>query len=377
MSLKQRLGFTKEPLYLMDGTAFIYRGFFANANMTRSDGLPTGAMYIVGRVLLKLLKEEQPSRFAFILDGPGKHFRHEMFPAYKANRPAAPDGLVAQVEPVKRMVASLGLHVEVSDGCEADDCIASLAHRFREERPVVIIGMDKDLRQCLHDNVVLWDPASRDEKIVTLASFHEETGLTPDQWPDVQALVGDSSDNVPGVRGIGAKTAEKLFHDFPNLEAIRDQFDRVPLSIRKKLEGNLEAMFLYRRLTTLDLNCCRGVTLDDLRLTPLAGHEALTLFREFEMGSLHRELSELIRRGVLVAEGGPEPVKGGSEQFSLMGEAPREVELTQVGDAAGLPACAGRIVALTPPHGLPYASNGRAGCCVAVVGEDGEPCECR
>ena len=98
MSLKQRLGFTKEPLYLMDGTAFLYRGFFANANMNRSDGLPTGAMYIVGRVLLKLLKEEQPTRFAFILDGPGKHFRHEMFPAYKANRPAAPDGLLAQVE---------------------------------------------------------------------------------------------------------------------------------------------------------------------------------------------------------------------------------------------------------------------------------------
>lgn len=367
MSLKQRLGFTKEPLYLMDGTAFLYRGFFANANMSRSDGLPTGAMYIVGRVLLKLLKEEQPTRFAFILDGPGKHFRHDMFPAYKANRPAAPEGLLAQVEPVRRMVAALGLHVEVSEGCEADDCIAGLTHRFRKERPVVIIGMDKDLRQCLADNVVLWDPAARDEKIVTLQSFQEETGLTPGQWPDVQALVGDTSDNVPGVRGIGPKTAEALFRDFANLEDLRDRIDQVPASVKKKLEGNLEAMFLYRRLTTLDITCCAGVTLDDLRIQPLAGHEALTLFREFEMGSLHRELSDLIRRGVLVAEGGQTNAgTGASEQLSLLGEVPAAPELPQTVSVADLPACEGRVVALTPPSG---PLRDRAGFSVAVAAD--------
>ncbi len=378
MSLKQRLGFTKEPLYLMDGTAFLYRGFFANANMNRSDGLPTGAMYIVGRVLLKLLKEEQPTRFAFILDGPGKHFRHEMFPAYKANRPAAPDGLLAQVEPVKRMVAALGLHVEVSEGCEADDCIAGLTHRFRGERPVVIIGMDKDLRQCLADNVVLWDPASRDEKLVTLQTFQDETGLTPGQWPDVQALVGDASDNVPGVRGIGPKTAEALFRDFADLEDVRDRFDQVPLSVRKKLEGNLEAMFLYRRLTTLDTGSCAGVTLDDLRIRPLAGHEALTLFREFEMGSLHRELSDLIRRGVLASEGGPTTAgPGASEQLSLLGEAPAAPELPRTTDVADLPPCAGKAVALTPPYGSVRDPAGRAGVSVAVADDDGEAVEWR
>ena len=209
MSLKQRLGFDVDPLYLMDGTAFLFRGFFANAAMSRSDGLATGALYIVGRVLLKLFREERPSYFAFILDGPGKHFRHELLPTYKANRPAPPEGLIAQIEPMKRMVASFGLRCIVSEGCEADDCIASLAARGREERPVVIIGMDKDLRQCLAPNVVLWDPASREEKLITLDSFREQTGLEPSQWPDVQALIGDSSDNVPGVRGIGEKTAEK------------------------------------------------------------------------------------------------------------------------------------------------------------------------
>ncbi len=227
MSLKQRLGLTEEPLYVMDGNAFLFRGFFANSSMSRSDGFPTGALHIVGRVLLKLLREERPKHFVFVMDGHGKHFRHEIFPAYKANRPPAPEGLVMQIEPLQNLVRALGMKVLVSDGCEADDCIASLAARYGSERPVVIIGMDKDLRQCLAPGVVMWDPASREEKIVTLDSFREETGLEPSQWPDVQALIGDTADNVPGVKGIGAKTAEKLFRDFRSLEDVRDRMAEV------------------------------------------------------------------------------------------------------------------------------------------------------
>ena len=96
MSLKQRLGFAGDPIYVMDGNAFLFRGFFANANMTRSDGFPTGALYIVGRVLLRLLREEKPSDFVFLMDGHGPNFRHEIFPAYKSNRPVPPEGLIAQ-----------------------------------------------------------------------------------------------------------------------------------------------------------------------------------------------------------------------------------------------------------------------------------------
>ena len=127
MSLKQRLGFTQEPIYVMDGNAFLFRGYFANSRMTRTDGFPTGALFIVGRVLLKLLREEKPSHFVFIMDGHGKNFRHELFPPYKANRPAAPEELVMQIEPLQKMVRALGMKVVVSEKCEADDCIASLA----------------------------------------------------------------------------------------------------------------------------------------------------------------------------------------------------------------------------------------------------------
>jgi len=226
MSIKQR--FDQEPIYLMDGSAFVYRGFYANQSMQRSDGFPTSALFIVARILMRILREEQPTHFAFVLDGHGPNFRHDMFALYKAQRSATPEDLIRQMEPIHRLIHALGLHLEVSDSCEADDCLASLALRYRDERPVVLVATDKDLKQCLHPNVLMWDPASRDEKIVTLESFHAETGLTPSQWPDVQAIIGDSSDNIPGVRGVGQKTAEKLFRDYPTLEGHDRDHHRAP-----------------------------------------------------------------------------------------------------------------------------------------------------
>ena len=163
MSLRSRLGLSADPLYLMDGSAFIFRSFYAYQNMTRSDGFPTNALYMVARLILKLLREERPVHFSFIMDGKGPTFRNERFSAYKANRSATPEPLVAQLGPLRELLKLLGVPVIVSQHCEADDCIASLAGRHRDDRPVIILGADKDLKQCLHDNVVLWDPAAKDE----------------------------------------------------------------------------------------------------------------------------------------------------------------------------------------------------------------------
>lgn len=370
MSLKQRLGFTKEPLYVMDGNAFLFRGFFANSSMSRSDGFPTGALHIVGRVLLKLLREERPKHFVFIMDGHGKHFRHDIFPAYKANRPPAPEGLVMQIEPLQNLVRALGMKVLVSDGCEADDCIASLAAKYGSERPVVIIGMDKDLRQCLSPEVVMWDPSSREEKLLTLDSFRAETGLEPSQWPDVQALIGDTADNVPGVKGIGEKTAEKLFRDFRSLEDVRDRMAEVPPSIRKKLEGNEEAMFLYRELTRLHTDCC-AQPLEELAVEPLDRQHARTFLREFEMNSLLRELDSLMRQGVVAFQGEAEEGSGAAapgartaRQLSLFDEPAPVPVMDDVQDASRLPVCAGLMVAVTP---APVVNRSQShGLCVAV-----------
>lgn len=301
MSLSTRLNFTEQPLYVMDGSAFVYRGFYANSTMQRSDGFPTNALFVVTRLLLRLLREEKPRYFLFLLDGKGKHFRHEKFPLYKANRDATPDALVQQLGPIERVVRHLGLNLEVSQGCEADDCIASLAARFSKERPVVIVGADKDLRQCLGPNIYMWDPSGKEEKVLTAETFTAQTGLQPAQWPDVQALIGDTSDNIPGVPGIGPKTAEKIFAQLSSLEDIRDNMRQLPLKLQQKLLPHVDAMFLYRELTTLATTFCSHLALDDLSVRPVDMHSMAPFLAEFELHALRREMESMLRDGVLPA----------------------------------------------------------------------------
>ena len=396
MSLKQRLGLAAEPVFLMDGSAFIYRGFFANRNMQRSDGFPTNSLVVVSRVLLRILREERPRYFAFVQDGTGPNFRHEIFPLYKANRDATPEDLVRQLDPIHRMVRALGLRLEVSQGCEADDCIASLAARFAAEHPVIIVSGDKDLKQCLGPNVYMWDPASKEEKLVSEADFTAESGVTPAQWPDVQALIGDTSDNIPGVPGIGPKTARQIFSICPSLEDIRDHFVLLPPKMQAKLQAHLENMFTWRELTTLRRDFCPGVTLDDLRVRPLDAATCALLTEEFELFALRRELAALdrlqaaeadlpeefldagsIREDAQPAAGKKaaaeqaslplaQPARSGraTSQMSLLDAMPQE-SAPALDDVSALPDCGDARVALIWAHGdreAPY---------LAVEGADG------
>ncbi|MBO4301227.1 MAG: DNA polymerase I [Desulfovibrio sp.] len=296
MSLKERLNFHEDPVFLMDGSAFIYRGFFANQNMRRSDGFPTNALVVVTRVLLRILREERPVHFLFVKDGHGKTFRHDLYPQYKANRDAPPEDLIRQIEPILQMVRGLGFSVEISEGCEADDCIASLAARFSARLPVIIVSGDKDLKQCLAPNVFMWDPTSREEKLISAASFTAEKGITPERWPDMQALIGDSIDNIPGVPGIGPKTAEKILAICPTLEDIRDNFSRLPNKLQDKLRNHLKDMFLWRQLTTLSRDRCSTLQLEDTLVKPLNPDRCAALADEYELRALRREISILARR---------------------------------------------------------------------------------
>ncbi len=292
MSLKKRLGLTKEPVYLIDGSAFIFRGFYAFQNMQRSDGLPTNALFIVLRIMLRLLREENPTYVGFFMDGKGPTFRHTMYEAYKANRSATPEPLIQQLEPIRRGIKELGIPLHVSNQCEADDCIASLAARFKQERPVIIVGADKDLKQCLDHNVYLWDPGAKQEKITDLEAFTKETGLTPDQWADFQAIIGDSSDNIPGVPGIGPKTAAQIFADHPTLEAIETHAATLKPAIQKKFAGQWDAVYLYRRLTTLDTARCADISLESLCVVPMHTQSVTAFLREFELRTLARDLGD-------------------------------------------------------------------------------------
>ena len=304
MSLRSRLAFNAEPLYLMDGSAFIFRSFYAYRNMTRSDGFPTNALFMVARLILRLLREEKPRYFGFIMDGKGPTFRHERFAEYKAQRSATPEPLVQQLAPLKELLGLLGVPVVVSEGCEADDCIASLAERVRDRRPVVILGADKDLKQCLRDNVMLWDPAAKDEKITTLDSFREENGMEPSSWPDYQALVGDSSDNIPGVAQVGPKTAVGLIQEFKTLEELFDRLPAVQPKVRAKLEGQRDNAMLYRELTRLQLDACPLVDEAALAVRPVVLEPVLEFMATYEMRALARELESMSRAGLLAR--GPE-----------------------------------------------------------------------
>lgn len=366
MSLKQRLGLETEPLFLMDGTAFIYRGFYANRTLQRSDGYPTNALYVTTRILLRILREERPAYFAFIMDGRGKNFRHHLFPLYKANRDAAPEELTLQMEPIRRMVRSLGLTLEVSDGCEADDCIASLAARHAGARPVIIVGADKDLRQCLAPGVWLWDPAAKEEKLISETSFRADTGLVPSQWPDVQALIGDVGDNIPGVPGVGPKTAQKLFADFHSLEDIRDGLDRLPPKLREKLEPHAEAMFLYRRLTTLALDYCEHLGMEEMAVRPMDGAGAASLLQEFELVSLRRELEAMLREGSLTCAEGSETARSRQGVLFISGGVPAP---PVVQNASALPSCRHLPTAVAPASMIPGLGR-RTGHVVAVAGKE-------
>ena len=330
MSLQTRLGLKTEPLFLIDGHAFIYRGFYAYPDFKRSDGFPTSAMYIVFKLVLKLLREENPTHLVFVTDGRGPTFRNELLPSYKANRPRMPEGLAAQLEPLKAGLRLLGIRVIEAEEAEADDCIASLAGRFKAERSVVIVGADKDLRQCLDENVVMWDPAQGKEKLVTREGFVEETGLRPDQWADFQAMTGDAADNIPGIPKVGPKTAMGFLRRFPSLDLLKENFDRLTAKEQTLLGPHMEDVFVYRQLTSLRTDICTQFSLDDLAVGEIDA-AALDFFKEYEFRSLLSEFQALARKNGCARQNGNQedvaaaPVPDGSETPAPLRIEPRVV----------------------------------------------------
>ncbi|MBG0791867.1 MAG: DNA polymerase I [Desulfovibrionaceae bacterium] len=354
MSLKERLNFDAEPVYLIDGTALLYRAFYARADLSRSDGFPTNAINTVMRVLMNLLKDERPDHVAFLMDGKGPTFRNKVYDEYKANRPPMPEPLADQVEPVRRGVQLLGIPLLVTDGVEADDCICALANKYKADRPVVILASDKDIKQCLDSNVVMVSQHGRKETIHTLESFREAEGMEPDTWPDFQAVIGDSADNIPGIPKVGPVTARKIFDATgPTLEDLRENIGQLPDKLRQKVEPELDNVFTYRELTRMKLDCCAN-PLDDWIVKDMDVSALNAFFEEYELRGLQRILpGEAKPAAPLLAEAaGKSPTKG-ANQLLLFDPAPEKkkteapLDVTEVADAADLPAMGGEDVGLT------------------------------
>jgi DNA polymerase-1 len=284
---------SRPTLYLVDGSGYLFRAYHAIAYLSNSQGVPTNAVFGVTRMLLKLLDDARPTHLAVVMDPPGKNFRHEIYPAYKANRPPAPEDLKVQFPLVHRAIEALALPLVMREGYEADDVIATLAERARAQGfDVVVVSADKDLMQLVGDGVEMWDPM-RDAHYDPPA-VREKWGVGPEQVADLLALMGDSSDNIPGVSGVGPKTAAKLLAEHGDLDSVLAAAAGMKKSkLRERLIEQVDQARLSRRLVELCRQVELGAALDDLAGLRLGvpDSERLDAFlEEMEFAGLRREL---------------------------------------------------------------------------------------
>ena len=248
------------PLVLVDGSSYLYRAFhIPNLQALKSaKGEPTGAIYGVLNMLRRLRNDYQPAEMAVVFDAKGKTFRHEMYPAYKANRPPMPEDLRIQIEPLHELVRALGYPLICVEGVEADDVIGTLAKQAdAEERSVVISTGDKDLAQLVNRNIQLVNTMSN--TVLDEQGVLDKFGVRPDQIVDYLALMGDSSDNIPGVEKVGPKTAAKWLQEYGSLDELLKHADDIGGKAGENLRAAIEQLPLSRQLTTIDC----GVKLDD------------------------------------------------------------------------------------------------------------------
>ena len=241
----------QEPVYLIDGSAYIYRAYHAIAPLTNKSGLPTHAVYGFTNILLRVLREKAPKFLGIAFDVRGPNFRHEMYPDYKANRPAMPDDLSCQIPYIKEIVSAHNIACLERQGVEADDLIASAAKKLAAQgHPVIVVSGDKDLLQLVSEAITVWDPMR--DVFMGPDAVQKKYNISPGQLLDFFALMGDSSDNVPGVAGIGPKTAEKLINQYGSLEGLYQDIETLSQAkLKEKLLTSRENAFLSRRLIAL------------------------------------------------------------------------------------------------------------------------------
>lgn len=294
-------------LYLVDGSSYVFRAFHAIPFLSTSKGVPTNAVYGFTTMLLKLLREERPSHVAIVFDAPGETFRDALFADYKANRTAMPDELAPQLPLVRKVVAALAIPVLEQRGVEADDVIGTLATRIAESgTEVVIVTGDKDFQQLVGPRISLLDTMYG--RRTTLADVRTRYGVEPERWIDIVGLMGDAIDNIPGIRGIGEKTAAALIGHAGTLEALLDGLDGLEASgirgakgLAERIRPHVEQARLAKALATIrcDLELAHG--LDEFRTQPIQRPELEELCRELEFHSLLRELANAAPQSLAAA----------------------------------------------------------------------------
>jgi len=290
-----------KKLYLFDGSSFVYRAYYALPPLKTKSGFPTGAIFGFLRMFLSFLKEKRPSFVAVVFDSPKKGFRNELFKEYKSNRKPIADDLKVQIKPIKELLKLLGVPVLEIEGIEADDIIGTLAKRFSQKGwEVIIYTPDKDMFQLLSlKGVKIVNPLTGEE--IDREKVIKKFGVEPEQIPSYLALVGDKVDNIPGVEGVGPKRAVQILREVGSVENILENWDKLPLSVRKFLKGtSKDALKKWYELVKLKTDVKIPTKEEDLKVRKPQMDKLRKKLLELEMKSILSEVEKLYKGGNLV-----------------------------------------------------------------------------
>ena len=276
------------PLILIDGSSWLYRAYHVLPPLTNGNGEPTGAIYGMTNMLRKFLRDYDSDRIVVVFDPRGPTFRNELFADYKANRPPVPPDLNDQFQGIQDVITALGLPILQVDGVEADDVIGTLA--VAEPGPVIVVTGDKDMAQLVNDRVVLLD--TMQDKRTDVARVNEKFGVPPERITDYLALVGDTSDNVPGVPKVGPKTAAKWIEKYGDLAGVIAHADDIGGKVADNLRAALDDLPLYQDLVTIRTALELGEAGQKLTRTPVDEDALVALYRRYEFYKLLDEMDE-------------------------------------------------------------------------------------
>ena len=283
-----------KELILVDGSSFLFRAYHALARsggLSTSDGTPTHAVFGVVNMLRSLIKECQPEHIAMVMDAKGTTFRNELYPEYKANRPPMPDDLRTQRDYLLKIIPAMGLPLVSIEGVEADDVIGTLTRQaMAEHYHVMIVSSDKDLAQLVNDQVVMVDTMKK--STLDVQGVIDKFGVAPDKIIDYLALMGDTSDNIPGVPKVGPKTAVKWLDQYGSLDKVIEHADEIGGKVGENLRNSLDQLPLSRQLTTIKCDVDTGLTWSDLEIRDQDIETLRDLYNELEFRSWLKELED-------------------------------------------------------------------------------------
>ena len=281
----------KDPIILVDGSSYLYRAYHALPPLTTSKNQPTGAIKGVISMIKRVLIDHPDSPLAVVFDAKGKTFRHDMYSEYKANRPPMPEDLVQQIEPIHRIISLMGIKLIMIPGVEADDVIGTLAEQARQKKLNTVISTgDKDMTQLVCDNVSVVNTMSGE--LLDENGVMNKFGVGPELITDYLALIGDKSDNVPGVDKVGPKTAVKWLNEYKNIEGIKKNAESIGGKVGENLRSSIETLDLAHELVKIKTDVPLEIGIEDLAVSESDSEQLFEVYKELEFNSWLQEVPE-------------------------------------------------------------------------------------